>query len=136
VDFSTEGMFMAGMAHYPKLLDESIIQAKAAASRAARVLSLPSLRAGGAVAQVDASRCVGCLTCVRVCPFGVPQVSSALAGVGGVQGAATIEATICRGCGSCVAECPAKAIQLAHHRDDQLMVKLEALLAPAEAQRV
>jgi heterodisulfide reductase subunit A-like polyferredoxin len=136
VDFSTEGFFMAGMAHYPKLLDESIIQAKAAASRAARVLSLPSLTSGGAVAQVDASRCVGCLTCVRICPFGVPQVSSALAGVGGVQGAATIEATICRGCGNCVAECPAKAIQLAHHRDDQLMVKLEALLAPAEAQRV
>jgi heterodisulfide reductase subunit A-like polyferredoxin len=136
VDFGTEGFFMAGMAHYPKLLDETIVQAKAAAARAARVLSLPSLKAGGAVAQVDPSRCVGCLTCVRICPFGVPQVSTALAGVGGVQGAATIEATICRGCGNCVAECPAKAIQLAHYRDDQLMVKLEALLAPAEAQRV
>jgi heterodisulfide reductase subunit A-like polyferredoxin len=136
VDFSTEGVFMAGMAHYPKLLDESIVQAKAAASRAARILSQPSLTSGGAVAQVDPDRCVGCLTCVRICPFGVPQMSSALTGVGGVLGAATIEATTCRGCGTCVAECPAKAIQLAHYRDDQLMVKLEALLAPTEAQRV
>ena len=136
VDFSTEGLFMAGMAHYPKLLDESLVQAKAAAARAARVLCQPSLTAGGAVAQVDPSRCVGCLTCVRICPFGVPQVLPTAFGVGGVLGAATIEPTICRGCGNCVAECPAKAIQLAHYRDDQLMVKLEALLAPAEGPRV
>ena len=136
MDFSTEGLFMAGMAHYPKLLDESLVQAKAAAARAARVLCQPSLTAGGAVAQVDPSRCVGCLTCVRICPFGVPQVLPTAVGVGGVLGAATIEPTICRGCGNCVAECPAKAIQLAHYRDDQLMVKLEALLAPAEGPRV
>jgi heterodisulfide reductase subunit A-like polyferredoxin len=136
VDFSTEGVFMAGLAHYPKLIDESLVQAKAAAARAARVLSQPSLTAGGAVAQVDPERCVGCLTCVRICPFGVPQVSSAAVGVGGIIGAASIEPAICRGCGACVAECPAKAIQLAHFRDDQLMVKLEALLAPAEAPRV
>jgi heterodisulfide reductase subunit A len=136
VDFSTEGIFMAGLAHYPKLIDESLVQAKAAAARAARVLSRPSLTAGGAVAQVDPELCVGCLTCVRICPFGVPQVTSAALGVGGILGAASIEPTICRGCGTCVAECPAKAIQLAHFRDDQLMVKLEALLAPAEAPRV
>ncbi len=136
VDFSTEGIFMAGLAHYPKLIDESLVQAKAAAARAARVLSRPSLTAGGAVAQVDPELCVGCLTCVRICPFGVPQVTSAALGVGGILGAASIEPTTCRGCGACVAECPAKAIQLAHFRDDQLMVKLEALLAPAEAPRV
>jgi len=136
VDFSTEGIFMAGLAHYPKLIDESLVQAKAAAARAARVLSRPSLTAGGAVAQVDPELCVGCLTCVRICPFGVPQVTSDALGVGGILGAASIEPTTCRGCGACVAECPAKAIQLAHFRDDQLMVKLEALLAPAEAPRV
>jgi heterodisulfide reductase subunit A-like polyferredoxin len=136
VDFATEGLFMAGLAHYPKLIDESLVQAKAAAARAARVLSRPSLTAGGAVAQVDPERCVGCLTCVRICPFGVPQVSTAAVGVGGIFGVASIEPTTCRGCGTCVAECPAKAIQLAHFRDDQLMVKLEALLAPAEASRV
>ncbi len=136
VDFSTEGLFMAGLAHYPKLIDESLVQAKAAAARAARVLSRPSLTAGGAVAQVDPELCVGCLTCVRICPFGVPQVTAAALGVGGILGAASIEPTTCRGCGACVAECPAKAIQLAHFRDDQLMVKLEALMAPAEAPRV
>ena len=129
VDFASDGLFMAGLAHYPKLLDEAIVQAQAAAARAARVLSRISLTVGGSVAQVDPEKCVGCLTCVRVCPFDVPQVSAERAGVGGLIGAAYIEPTVCRGCGSCVAECPAKAITLAHYRDDQIMVKLSALVA-------
>lgn len=128
VDFSSDGLFMAGLAHYPKFLDETIVQAQAAAARAARVLSKPTLTAGGVVAEVDPDLCVGCLTCVRVCPFRVPQVSGDRAGVGGILGAAYIEPTVCQGCGSCVAECPAKAIHLAHFDDDQLMVKLDALL--------
>jgi heterodisulfide reductase subunit A len=131
VDFATEGVFMAGLAHYPKLAEEAVIQAKAAATRAARVLAQPSLTVGGVVAQVDPEKCVGCLTCVRVCPFNVPKVVATAVGVGGIVGAATIEPTTCRGCGSCVAECPAKAIQLAHYRDDQIMVKLEAMVAEA-----
>jgi heterodisulfide reductase subunit A-like polyferredoxin len=128
VDFATEGLFMAGMAHYPKLLDEAIVQAQAAAARASRLLSQATLTVGGSVAQVDPAVCVGCLTCVRACPFGVPQVSPDRLGVGGIVGAAYIEPTICRGCGTCVSECPAKAIQLAHYQDDQIMVKLDALL--------
>ena len=128
VDFASEGLFMAGLAHYPKLLDEAIIQAQAAAARAARVLSRASLTVGGAIAQVEASQCVGCLTCVRACPFDVPQVRPHLTGAGGLAGAAFIEPTLCRGCGVCVAECPAKAITMAHYRDDQIMVKLNALM--------
>jgi heterodisulfide reductase subunit A-like polyferredoxin len=129
VDFSTDGYFMAGMAHYPKLLDEAIVQAQAAAARASRLLALPSLTTGGSVAEIDPDKCVGCLTCVRVCPFNVPQMSSEIFGVGHITGAAVIEPTICRGCGTCASECPAKAIQLAHYRDDQIIVKLEALRA-------
>jgi heterodisulfide reductase subunit A-like polyferredoxin len=130
VDFASEGLFMAGMAHYPKLLDETIVQAKAAAARAARLLSQTTRTAGGVVAEVNPDLCVGCLTCVRVCPFDIPRVVSENVGVGGIAGTAYIEPTICQGCGNCVAECPAKAIQLVHFRDDQIMVKLEALLAP------
>jgi heterodisulfide reductase subunit A-like polyferredoxin len=137
VDFASDGLFMAGLAHYPKLVDEAIIQAQAAAARAARVLSRATLTAGGAIAQVDAAQCVGCLTCVRACPFDVPQVRPELAGAAGVAGAAFIEPTLCRGCGVCVAECPAKAITMAHYRDDQIMVKLNALMqAGAEDGRV
>jgi heterodisulfide reductase subunit A len=129
VDFSSDGFFMAGAAHYPKFIDEAIVQAQAAASRASCVLSRETLTAGGVVAQVDPEKCVGCLTCVRVCPFGVPQVTEEHMGVGQIVGAAYIEPTVCHGCGNCAAECPAKAIAVAHFRDDQIMIKLDALLA-------
>jgi heterodisulfide reductase subunit A-like polyferredoxin len=128
VDFSSDGYFMAGMAHYPKLLDETIVQAEAAASRAARILSQSTLTAGGVVAQVDPEKCVGCLTCVRVCPFGVPKVKAEFDGVGGIKGAAFIEPTVCHGCGNCAAECPAKAITVTHYKDGQITIKLDALL--------
>lgn len=127
VDFSTDGIFMAGMAHYPKFIDESIIQAQAAASRAARILSQKTLKAGGRVATVDEALCTGCLTCVRVCPFGVPQIQANLMGIGNIMGAAYIEPTVCQGCGSCAAECPAHAIQLMHYTDSQLSAKIKAL---------
>jgi heterodisulfide reductase subunit A len=130
VDFSTDGVFMAGMAHYPKLLDETFIQAQAAAARAARVLSKETLTAGGRVAVVDESMCTGCLTCVRICPFNVPQIKPNLTGIGNILGAAYIETAICQGCGTCVAECPARAIQLMHYTDEQMKAKVEALLEP------
>ncbi|NIS80183.1 MAG: FAD-dependent oxidoreductase [Anaerolineales bacterium] len=129
VDFSSDGYFMAGMAHYPKFVDETIVQAQAAASRAARVLSQSTLTAGGVVASVDPTKCVGCLTCVRVCPYGVPQVVPEYSGVGEILGAAYIEPTVCHGCGNCASECPAKAISIAHQKDDQIMIKLDALLS-------
>jgi heterodisulfide reductase subunit A-like polyferredoxin len=127
VDFTTDGVFMAGMAHYPKLLDETMIQAQAAAARAARILSQETLTAGGRVAVVDEALCTGCLTCVRVCPFGVPVIRPNLSGVGGILGAAHIETAVCRGCGLCVAECPARAIQLQHFTDAQMTAKVSAL---------
>jgi len=130
VDFATEGIFMAGMAHYPKLLDETMIQAQAAASRAARVLSRETLSAGGRVAVVEASRCTACLTCVRICPFDVPKIQANLTGVGNIVGAAYIEPAVCQGCGLCAAECPARAIQLMHYTDTQMNAKIEALLQP------
>lgn len=133
VDFATEGIFMAGMAHYPKLLDETMIQAQAAAARAARVLSQESLSAGGRVAVVDSSKCTGCLTCVRICPFNVPVIQLDQMGTGDILGAAYIEASICQGCGSCAAECPAQAIQLMHYTDAQMYAKVEALSLPTSS---
>lgn len=128
VDFTADGLFMAGMAHYPKLLDESMIQAQAAAARAARILSRDTLTAGGRVAIVDPAHCTGCLTCVRICPFGVPHMQQDTTGVGEIMGAAFIEAAVCQGCGSCVAECPAQTIQLMHYTDSQIEAKTYALL--------
>ncbi|MEK7310782.1 MAG: FAD-dependent oxidoreductase, partial [Chloroflexota bacterium] len=127
VDFASEGLFMAGAAHYPKFLDETIVQAKAAASRAATILARPALTAGGAVAVVAPEKCTGCLTCVRICPYHVPRIMADFIGAGGIVGAAYIEPAICQGCGICASECPARAINLLHYRDAQVMAKVDAL---------
>jgi len=131
VDFSSDGVFMAGMAHYPKFLDETIVQARAAAARAMTIVSRDVLEVGGVVAQVDAEKCVGCLTCVRIFTYDVPQVRAYFSGVGGIVGAAYIEPAQCHGCGICVAECPAKAIQLLHYRDVQVEAEIAALMNAA-----
>jgi heterodisulfide reductase subunit A-like polyferredoxin len=121
VDFSSEGIFLAGLAHYPKPLEECIAQAKAAASRAMTILSKESLLVGGVVAMVDSARCAACLTCVRTCPYNIPRVDE--------HSHAVIDPAQCHGCGTCVAECPGKAIELKHYTDEQLVAKAEALFA-------
>jgi heterodisulfide reductase subunit A-like polyferredoxin len=127
VDFSADGVFMAGLAHYPKFLDETIAQAQAAASRASGIISQETMLTNSRVARVDPLKCVGCLTCVRICPYEVPKISNTYQGVGDIIGAAYIEPAVCHGCGSCASECPAQAIQLMQYTDAQILTKLDAL---------
>jgi heterodisulfide reductase subunit A-like polyferredoxin len=131
VDFLADGIFMAGLAHYPKLLQESIVQARAAAVRAANILSRDTLTVGGLVAEVDAQECVACLTCVRVCSFGAAHINNEREGAGGIVGAAEIESFLCQGCGLCMSACPAGAIQLHHYTENQMGAKLDALIEEA-----
>ena len=125
MDFMRDGIFLAGMAHYPKFIEESISHALAAAGRALTLLSQETLYLGGVIAQVDPDLCVGCLTCTRTCPFAIPQVitEEGRVGVGGLGGAAFIDPALCQGCGTCTGECPANAIQLIHYTDEQMMLK-------------
>ncbi len=123
VDFATEGVFVAGLAHGPKFLEESIVQAQAAAGRAATVLAQDHLTVGGMVSVVDQDRCAACLSCVRNCPYNVPEIR---------DGVAYIEPAACQGCGVCASECPAKAIELAGFTDEQLLEAERCLLAGYE----
>jgi homotetrameric NADPH-dependent glutamate synthase len=120
VDFASEGIFMCGTAHSPKFIDEAIAQAQAAAGRATTILAKNQLEVGGAISQVDREKCIACLTCMRVCPYGAPYINK--------EGLAEIEVAKCRSCGVCAAECPRKAIQLLHYKEEQIEVKIEALL--------
>ena len=124
MDFMREGIFLAGMAHYPKFIEESISHALAAAARALTLLSQGSMYLGGVVAEVDPDKCVGCLTCTRTCPFEIPKVVELAGriGVGNLGGAAYIDPTQCQGCGTCTGECPANAIQLVNYTDEQIML--------------
>jgi heterodisulfide reductase subunit A-like polyferredoxin len=130
VDFLSEGLFMAGMAHYPKFLEETIVHAQAAAARAGALLSRDTLTTSGRVAQVNPELCTACLTCVRSCAYSAVRIDATLTGIGGIIGAARIEAALCQGCGLCVASCPAEAIELKHYTATQIDAKLDALLAP------
>jgi heterodisulfide reductase subunit A len=121
MDFTKEGVFVCGLAHYPKFIEECITNAQAAAGRAITLLSTPRMYIGGVVSVVDQEKCVGCLTCVRTCPFAIPKVRIEDTGVGGIRGAAYIDPAVCTGCGTCTAECPANAIQLMAYRDEQIM---------------
>lgn len=123
VDFASEGIFLCGSAHSPKTTAENIQQGLAAAGRAATILSKKTMTVGGQVSKVDVRKCVSCLTCVRVCPYGAPEVSAA-----NNKNRVEIQAAKCMGCGSCAAECPAKAIQLQHFVDRQVEAAIEALL--------
>ncbi len=119
VDFVSEGMFLCGICHGPKFIDESTSQAKAVAAKVVGILSREVLEISGVVSKVDPDKCAACLTCVRVCPYDVPVINA--------DGVAEIEAAMCHGCGICASECPAKAIELAHYKDRQVIAKTSAL---------
>ena len=120
VDLPVLGFFVAGTAHSPKTIRESITQAQAAAGRAQTLLAKSVINLGAAVARVDREKCAACLICVRACPFDVPFINA--------DGYSEIDPAKCHGCGVCAAECPAKAIQLMQFEDDQIMAKLNGLL--------
>lgn len=120
VDFASDGIFLCGACHTPKFIDESVAQAQATAARAVRILSADVMEISGVVSVVDPDKCAACLTCVRTCPYDVPVINE--------EGVAEIESAMCHGCGICTSECPAKAIQLMHYKDVQVIAKTRALL--------
>jgi len=119
VDMAQRGFFLAGTAHSPKTIRESITQAQAAAGRAQTLLAKKEINLGACVAKVDPDKCASCLVCVRACPFDVPFINA--------EGVSQIDADKCHGCGVCAGDCPAKAIQLLAYEDDQILAKLDGL---------
>jgi heterodisulfide reductase subunit A len=121
---SAGGIYMAGLAVYPKDTNESITQAKAASAGALEILSKNTVQVGGQVAEVLPEKCAVCCTCVRTCPFNVPFIDHE-------RGAAFIDPGLCQGCGMCVAECPGKAIVMSTC-SDQMLTGAPAVLLNAE----
>ncbi|MGD0883292.1 MAG: FAD-dependent oxidoreductase [Thermodesulfovibrionales bacterium] len=118
VDFPSEGVFVAGLAHAPKNLDETISQALAAAGRAGVILSHEQLAVSGIIAKHRKELCMSCLSCFRVCPFDSPYI--------GEDGKVAHNEVKCMGCGICASICPAKAFQVNNFRDDQILAMIDA----------
>jgi heterodisulfide reductase subunit A len=125
VDFATDGVFVAGLAHYPKPIDEAIAQAKAAAARATLVLAKDAIRAGGVVAQIDQAACSGCQACVGVCPFGAINYLED-------KGVCEVNQALCKGCGTCAATCPSECITLFGFSHKQIYTQVDEALAELE----
>ena len=125
VESATAGIFLAGMAHYPKPVEESIAQAKAAASRASVVLCKDELTIEGVISHVNELMCRGCGKCEEVCPYGAIAVSEREDG-GSV---ACVQGALCKGCGACAVACPTGAAALMHFTDNQVLTMVEAALA-------
>jgi heterodisulfide reductase subunit A-like polyferredoxin len=119
VDFATDGVFMCGLAHYPKAIDESIAQAQAAAARAGTFLALDSLSFSGMVAVTNQMLCSSCGTCVNICPFSAPAFNA--------KEKAEINAALCKGCGLCVASCRSGAIRLQGFDDAQIFAMIDSI---------
>jgi len=122
-EFATDGVFLCGMAHYPKPLDESVAQSLAAASRAVTLLSKQRLRVSGTVAAVNPVYCSGCGVCVEVCPYGAPSLQAE----GRFAGRAEVNPALCKGCGLCVASCRSGAVNLKGFGEDQIMAMINEM---------
>ena len=123
VEFATDGIFLCGMAHYPKPIDESIAQAKAAASRALTVLVAGSDQGRGhCVAELMTELCSGCLGCINVCPYGAISFNTE-------KKVAEINEALCKGCGACAAACPSEAIVLMGFNNQQIYAQIKGGLS-------
>ncbi len=119
VDLPSEGLYVAGLAHYPKPVEETVAQAKAAAGRAAVLLSRKILKLSGVIAKHNRDICMSCLACLRFCPYGSPYIAP--------DGRIAHNEVKCAGCGICAGICPAKAFQVHNYKDSQILAMIDAL---------
>jgi heterodisulfide reductase subunit A len=121
VDFAADGVFLCGIAHYPKHIPETISQAYGAAGRAATILSKDSVIASGAICEVKESECVGCGQCQAVCKYGAIELRDTPQGK-----KARVISVLCKGCGLCNTKCPTGAISAKHYTDEQILAEIDA----------
>ncbi len=122
-EFSTDGVFLCGLAHYPKPIDESIVQGRAAASRAVTLLARKTIHTSGTVAETVPMNCSSCKVCVSICPYSAPSIIEE----GPFAGKAQINPVLCKGCGLCVASCRSGAIKLKGFDNDQIFAQIFAV---------
>jgi heterodisulfide reductase subunit A len=122
VEFATEGVYLAGLAHSPKFFNECVSEANAAVSRACTVLSKKYIEADSAVSVVDESKCVGCGTCEEICEYHAPSLVEKEGGFI----VSSVNEALCKGCGACAVACCNGAIITRHFKNDQIMAMVDS----------
>lgn len=131
VDFATEGVFLAGLAHFPKTIEESIIQAQAAAARASTILSHDHLELEANISNIIDENCDGCAYCVDPCPY---KAITLLEYVwqGSIKKVVEVNESLCKGCGCCMATCPKRGAMVKGFTLDQISAQIDAALQSME----
>ncbi len=127
VDFGTEGVYLCGMAHYPKFISETVSQAYGAAGRALTLLSHDTAVASGSVCEVDEHKCISCGACISVCKYGAIEFHETPQGR-----KARVIPVLCKGDGLCNRKCPTGAIQLKHFTDEEILSEIDAAFSEEE----
>jgi heterodisulfide reductase subunit A len=127
VDSYIDGIYICGMSHFPKTVDDSIAQAKASASKAGMLLARGYVKAEPIVSSCDVEKCIGCALCAHFCPYSAIQMVKAEKGK-----KADIIVAACKGCGVCASYCPTKAISMGRFTDEQINAQIEAFGKSAE----
>jgi len=140
LDFAADGVYLCGMAHSPRFLDETIAQARGAAMRAATLLSQKELEATPVVASVDPLLCSNCGQCVEICPYDarvlvpLPDLPLPIPVQGGSKSEyVQVIDVLCQGCGACVAACPNKASRQKGFELEQVYGMLDAVTITDES---
>ena len=127
VEFGTDGVYLCGLAHYPKFIQETINQAYGAAGRVLTLLSHDTVVASGSVCEVDEKRCIGCGTCISACTYGAIDFRNAKQGK-----KAVVNPVLCKGDGLCNSRCPTGAISLKHFTDEELLSEIDAAVGDVQ----
>jgi len=126
VDFATNGIFQAGLAHWPKFMDETIAQASGAAARAMTIISKEFLATEGVIAVVNEMVCNGCGICEPVCEYKAITIVKDEANPDKLK--AIVNEGLCKGCGTCVAACPSGAMEQKGFKNEQMIAVIDAAL--------
>ena len=127
VDFSADGVYLCGIAHYPKHISEAVSQAYGAAGRALTLLSHDTVVASGSVCEVNESKCISCGACISVCNYGAIEFHDTPQGK-----KARVNPVLCKGDGLCNSNCPTGAISLKHYTDEELLSQIDAAIPALE----
>jgi len=127
VDSTVDGVFLAGMCHYPKPIDEAISQGRAAASRASVILSKKTMKLDAIKSSVT-HNCDGCALCVDICPYNALELIEYKDENQKTHRRIKTQEALCKGCGICAATCPKEGIVVNGFTQNQLKAQVNAIL--------